>query len=216
MDSSDTPSPRAPRKNLFLAASILSGALSTAARIRNLSETGALIDAPALPNIGEHLRLVRSEVEIGGKVVWRSGNRCGVEFEGRISIDDWIAGKCISSHRAVGQARVDEIQRLVRAGQTVDDPENFPQTTATADTTLNTRIADELGYVGRLLGAVGDALSGDAILLQRHATTLQNFDAACQILHHLEEIMASDDKLAAISGVTMSALQLRLSRKALF
>ena len=125
-----------------------------------------MIDAPALPNIGEHLRLIRAEVEIGRKVVWRSDYRWGVEFEGRISIDDWIAGKCISSHRAVGQARVDEIQRLVRAGRLLMNPKNPPQIAATLDTALDIRIAEELGYVGRLLEAVVEPLSSRTGLIR--------------------------------------------------
>jgi hypothetical protein len=217
VESSETAlRPRAQRKNLFLAASILSGELRTPVRIRNLSQTGALIEAPALPDVGERLGLARLEVEIGGTVVWRSGNRCGVRFEGQISIDDWIAGKCRSPQAAIGQARVDEIQRMVRAGEPVREAK-APSTIATgADSALDVRIADELGYVGRLLETVGDALAGDPILLQRHTSTLQNFDAACQILHHLQEIMASDDKLRAIDRVAMMDLQLRLKRKALF
>jgi len=207
---------RAPRKNLFLAASIQSGALSTAVRIRNLSQTGALIEAPALPDVGERLRLVRQEVEIGGTVAWRSGNRCGIQFEGQIAIDDWVAGKCRSPQAAAGQARVDEIQRMVRAGEPVPQAEAPPKVAVSADMALDMRIADELGYVGRMLEAVGDAFANDLILLQRHTAALQNFDAACQILHHLQEIMASDDKPRAIDRVTMMDLQHRLKRKALF
>jgi len=42
---------RLPRKNLLLGATIEAGALSAPVRIRNLSETGALIDGAALPDL---------------------------------------------------------------------------------------------------------------------------------------------------------------------
>ncbi len=207
--------PRAPRKNLFLSASIASGALSTPVRIRNLSETGAMIEAPALPDVGEPLRLTRLEIEIGGTVIWRTGNRCGLQFEGRIAIDDWVAGKHSNGPPQSGQARVDAIQRMLRAGQIVEDDAPAPARAADR-AVVDMRIAEEIGYVERLLDMVGDALASDPILLQRHTTTLQNFDAACQILHHLRSILAADDRMAAIDAVTMMDLQMRLKRKALF
>jgi hypothetical protein len=207
--------PRAPRKNLFLAASIRSGALSTPVRIRNLSETGALIEASALPDVGGQLRLKRSEIEIGGTIVWRSGNRCGLQFDGRISIDDWIAGRCQNGSLDAGQTRVDDIQRRLRAGELISQAD-ITKAPNRRMPDLNLRIAEELGFVGRLLESVGDGFADDPILLQRHATALQNFDAACQILHHLQEVLAADDKAAAIGRVTMADLQSRLKRKALF
>ena len=205
--------PRAPRKNLFLAASIRSGALSTAVRIRNLSETGALIEAPVLPNVGERLRLLRSEVEIEGVVVWRSGNRGGIRFEGRVSINDWIAGQNTPVH--IDQFRVDELQRRVRAGEAVAQAQ-LPTKSVGQGPALEARIADEIGYVERLLAAVGEGLVDDPILLQRHATALQNFDIACQILRHLKDVIVADDKPTAIERVALTDLRLRLARKALF
>lgn len=149
-------------------------------RIRNLSETGALIEAPVLSNVGDRLRLLRSEVEIEGVVVWRSGNRGGIHFEARVSIDDWIAGRCQNSSTHINQFRVDELQRRLRAGETVVQAE-VPTKSVGQGPALEARVADELGYVERLLAAVGEGLVDDPILLQRHATTLQNFDIACQI-----------------------------------
>ena len=148
-------------------------------------------------------------------MVWRSGNRGGIQFEGRISTDDWIAGRRQNLPAHIDQCRVDDLQRRLRAGEAV------PQATGTTACAgqvlpLDVRIAEELGYVGRLLAAVGDGLSDDPILLQRHATTLQNFDIACQVLEHLRTIMAADDKPAAIDSVALTDLRLRLTRKALF
>ena len=72
----------APRTNLMLAASIEAGALNAPVRIRNLSETGAAIEGPALPHIGASFTLRRLDVAIAGVVMWVTGGRCGVHFDG--------------------------------------------------------------------------------------------------------------------------------------
>ena len=81
---------------------------------------------------------------------------------------------------------------------------------------LNTRIAEELAYVKRLLDGVGDQLTEDPIMLQRHAQALQNFDAACQILGHLSVVLGSEDAAVAAESIPMEDLRTRLVRKALF
>jgi hypothetical protein len=206
---------RAPRKNLFLAASIRSDSLSVSVRIRNLSETGGLIEAPALPDVGASLTLSRQEVEIGGIVVWRSANRCGIRFEGAISIDDWIAGKCLSPQARSPQAQLDEIQRAIRSGTPVVEASS-PMTAPNTHPRLDQRIADEIDYVSRLLQAIGNGLTDDPIIMQRHAAALQSFDTACEILGHLRTVLKASDKSAAVDRITMSELRSRLTRKALF
>src|SRR5690606_32539453 len=62
--------PRAPRKNVMLAASISASTVSAPVRIRNLSEAGAMIDGPALPDAGSTLMLNRLELSVTAVVVW--------------------------------------------------------------------------------------------------------------------------------------------------
>jgi hypothetical protein len=207
--------PRAPRKNLFLSASVQSDRRSVAVRIRNLSETGALIEASALPDVGDQLRLHRCDIAIGCVAIWRSGNRCGVQFDARVPVDYWITGQIGPANFRNDQSSVDDAQRRLRDGEEVADPP-VSKTMPVHGWTLNVRIADELGYVGRLLAAVGDRFADDPIMLHRHSMALQNFDAACQILQHLQEVLAADDKIAAIERVTMADMRSRLARKPLF
>ena len=65
----------------------------------------------------------------------------------------------------------------------------------------------------RLLDSVGDDLTDDPIILQRHGKALQNFDIACQILTHLGAIVGARDRGAAVNAVAMEELRARLLRK---
>jgi hypothetical protein len=205
---------RASRKNLLLSASIEAGALKAPVRIRNLSESGAMIDGAALPEVGATLILRRLEVEIGAVTVWRASGRCGIRFDGKASVDEWVSG--VRRPRGAeerSQARVDEIQAAVRNGDPLPaDGGPMPEMPLNTDG-LDTRIAEELAYVRRMLDAVVDDLTDDPIMLQRHSRSLQSFDAACQILAHLGAIMESDDRAAAVNAVTMAELRARLLRK---
>ena len=207
---------RAPRKNLLLAATIEAGALKAPVRIRNLSESGAMLEGAALPDIGTTFMLRRMEIEIGGTVVWREGGRCGVAFDGKVSVDEWSAGVPQAPRLgARGQARVDEIQSVIRSGGQL--PIDVPSPTRPIPPTeLNRRIAEEIDHAGRLLESVADELTDDPVLLQRHGEALQRFDIACQIIGHLGVVVGAPDRQAAIENVVMEDLRSRLLRKAIF
>lgn len=208
---------RQPRKNLLLAATIESGALKAPVRIRNLSESGALLDGAALPATGAMLTLRRGEIEMGAMAMWSAGGRCGVRFDGAVAVEEWVAGKRIPGADRQGQARVDAIQSAIRGGE-APMPESAPLTApaTVGGDALERRIAEELLYVRRLLDVVGDGLTDDPIVLQRHTVALQNLDAASQILAHLGAILEAGDRRAAVEAVTMHDLKTRLQRKALF
>lgn len=208
---------RATRKNLFLSAQIEAGALKAPVRIRNLSESGAMIEGAALPNPGTQLTLHRLEMEIGALVVWQTAGRCGVQFDGKISIDDWVAGvRKPASQLERGQARVDAIQAAIRSGGSLPPETNSDHPASVRAAELDRRIADELAYVKRVLDGIGDELTDDPIMLQRHANTLQSFDLACQIIDHLSIIIGAEDRAAAVGTVSLQELRNRLLRKAVF
>jgi len=209
--------PRSPRKNLLLGATIEAGALKAPVRIRNMSETGAMLDGPALPDVGTSLMLRRLQVEIGATVVWNTAGRCGIAFDGKVSVDEWVAGvRQIPRLGSSGQARVDAIQSALRSGEQLSvEPPPAPTLPVSAHE-LDSRIAEEMDHARRLLEDVGDELSDDPVLLQRHADLLQRFDIACQIIGHLGAVVGAPDRMAAIEGVTMLELKSRLLRKAIF
>ena len=202
---------RAPRKNLLLSASIEAGGLKAPVRIRNLSENGAMIDGAALPEVGSTLVLRRLEVEIGATTIWRSPGRCGIKFDGNVSVEEWIAGVRQLSF-GTGQARVDAIQAAIRGGAQLP-PESQANSPPVDLVALESRIAEEIGYARRLLDQVGDQLTDDPVILQRHGRSLQTFDEACQILDHLGRILVAPNPAAAVEAVTMEELRARLLRK---
>ena len=215
-DRSPIRKPRASRKNLLLSATIEAGALKADVRIRNLSESGAMIEGAALPDVGSPLTLRRSEIEIGALVVWRATGRCGIRFDGIASVEEWVGGVRRPSNPLGGQARVDAVQAALRRGDVLpSDADPAPRVRIDAET-LDRRIADELAYVRRLLDVVGDELTEDPIILQRHNRALQNFDVACQILTELGAILIATDPAVAIEAVTMQDLRSRLLRKPIF
>jgi hypothetical protein len=205
---------RAPRKNLLLTATIRSGGVSAPVRIRNLSEKGAMVDGHALPEPGASVILQRLEVEMRGVVAWRTEGRCGIQFEGAASVDEWVAGRrAPAAIFGQGQSRVDQIQAAIRGGRDILD-EDVPAAGAPEIITdPEARVADELDHVQRMLDDVAGDLIGDMALLQRHGEALQRFDNACQILSQLSAILKAKDRAAAIAGVNLEALRDRLLRK---
>ena len=208
---------RAPRTNLLLAATIEAGKLQTAVRIRNLSESGALLEGGAFPDIDQKLTLRRTDLEIEATVVWRTASRCGVKFEGKVSVADWVSSTGGGTASSRGQARVDSIQAAVRAGLRPAPPIARSITTAAElNDSLDGRIAEELAHVRRLLEKTGEELSNEPLMVQRHFKALQGFDLACQTLGHLAAILAADDRGAAVDAVGMEDLRARLLRRTLF
>ena len=202
-----------PRKNVLLSATIEAGKLKVPVRIRNLSESGAMLDGAALPDPGAALTLRRLQVEIGATVMWCEAGRCDVTFDGLVCVEDWVAGSCLPQRFvAPGQARVDAIQSALRRGEA--PPEAAPppgRQVPVGD--LEQHIAAEIEMVRRLLETVGDELSDDPALLMRYAEALQRFDFGCQVLGHLAAVLSAPDRTAAVASVTMEELRARLLQK---
>jgi hypothetical protein len=205
--------PRAPRKNLLLSATIETDALKVAVRIRNLSETGAMLDGAALPPPGTRLVLRRADIDVTGSVAWQAEGRCGIAFDQRAAtVDEWVAGKRAASfagHR--GQVRVDAIQQAVRSGAELPTEDDAP-VAGLSQAELDARIVEEIVYVRRLLDSLGEELVEDPVVLQHHMAALQNLDRASQVLEHLGAILGAKDRVAAAQSVVMQDLRARLVR----
>jgi hypothetical protein len=209
-DANEGSGRRVPRSKLLLAGSIESAGMKSPVRIRDLSETGALLEGPAFPPAGTVLTLTRLAVQIDAKVVWHRPPKCGVEFEGQISIAEWISGKPGPAN--FGQARVDVIQAAVRAGTPIPSEPSVGDVPVDLDC-LDQRIGTELLHLQAILEAMSSELSGDPDVVERHGAALQNFDLVSQILGHLKAILSADDRASAIRSIGMAELQSRLLDK---
>jgi hypothetical protein len=216
-DSAGTPEEsdgrRAARANLFLAATIEVGGMTSPVRVRDLSETGAQLEGPAFPQVGTRLILRRKDVEIGATVMWLAPPRCGLVFEGLISVAEWIAGTPGPTRfqGAPGEAAAPP-PRAVRAAPSSGEGA-APVVKGPART--DGRVAEELAYVERLLKDAGETLRGDRVVTHHHPQALQGIDLAAEILGHLAVIMAAPDREAAIRAIDMEPLRARLLRKAI-
>jgi hypothetical protein len=65
----------------------------------------------------------------------------------------------------------------------------------------------------RRLEQLGDVLSREPVLLQRHGSSLQSIDLMMQQLGHLAAVIATADKAAAAEQVSLQELRQRLTRK---
>ena len=118
--------------------------------------------------------------------------------------------------RAGHQQRVDEIQAEIRretAGNGLPKPPP-PRVAplAKSPTLLNTRLADELDYINRLLESVGDQLVADPVMLQRHGVALQSFDLIGQMIGHISNIIAAANPQAAVARVGIEDMRNRLQQ----
>jgi hypothetical protein len=208
-----------PRTNLLLAATAEVGGRSLPVRIRNLSETGALLEGAGLPDAGMKLVVARGDLHVSAVVAWSVGGRRGVKFDGPTPVHEWTGGTKPKPLECTGlrdQRRVDALQAEART-----DAESGralrasapPAAASTLGTDLDARLAHELGYVQRLLENLGDELIADLFLVQRHSQSLQSLDLVGQILGHVAAILMADDKAAMVDGIGMEDLKARLKRK---
>ena len=197
------------RSALFLMASIEGG---RHVRIRNLSETGALLEGDILPPVGATITVTRLEVSAVADVVWVGTGQCGVNVQGRIAVPEWIGGR--PGVPLAGQARVDAIQAAARSGMPGSDIKQ-EQGSAGLDQDLEERMAQEILFVQRLVDGIASDLICDPAIVHRYPQALQGFEIADKILGHLARILSASDREAAVKAVGMEELLARLLGKSI-
>lgn len=205
----------AQRTYLMLAATVEAGGKANAVRIRNLSETGALIEGSGLPAAGSSLVLKRGDLQVAASIAWASGERRGVRFDSRTPVQEWTGGK-IKLAEPGGfrdQRRVDALQAEARIGPAIAPVISPVAPGPVAREELDSRLAAELAYVQRLLETVGDELIAEPLFVQRHAQALQGLDLAGQILTNVAAIIVAENRDEAIERLGMEDLRARLKKK---
>ena len=192
----------APRKNLFLTATLLVGGTGRAVRVRNLSASGALVEGAKLPATGVVAVLQRGGLSAECAIVWQVGGRGGLHFTAPIILSDWLPGTS-----GDGPAQLD---RPTASPPVPSQVEASPD----IEPGLLRRTADELAFVSRRLEALGSDLTNDIHVVMRHATSLQELDISMQILGHLATMLSADRPADAVDAIGMTDLRRRLQRKA--
>lgn len=204
--------PRAPRKNVMLAATISAGVVSTPVRICNLSEEGATLDGPGLPEVGTGLILRRLNLSTFATVIWNHSGRCGLKLKRSISVGDWETGASATAvNTTPGQSRVDQLLSAIRSGTALPVEAEPPAPSPADAAALDQNIAAELARVKRILDAVSEELTDDIDVLMRHQRAMQRFDIAAMVVEELARVVAAEDRSSAVDAIQMHELRSRLT-----
>ena len=204
------------RSNLLLVAEIEYDGLIAQVRIRNVSDTGAMVEGPQVPKAGTRLWLKRGTLKVRASVAWADRGKAGLHFDEQLPVEIWAGGKPKPAEPAglKDQRQIDALQAAIRAGHSTTAFDTPPSASPEAGQ-LNARTADEIKYVVRLIESLGDQLAGDPVILHKHATSLQNIDLANQILSHLANLITAEDPAAKVAEIGMTDLRARLTCKSL-
>jgi hypothetical protein len=164
-----------PRSNMFLAALLRGADFSAPVKIRNMSAAGALVEAPAVPQRGAEVQLIRGSLAVPAIVAWSTPGRCGLHFASLVCVRDWLAPVSNSA-----QQQVDDAVRLLKAGAVPMPPRSAVQDRAREP--ASAELGRDLRSAARLIEELGDGLSTDEQVLASHADKLQNLDIALQII----------------------------------
>lgn len=179
------------RNNIFVMAALYAGSKVTPVRIRNMSTSGALIEAAALPPKGTTVRLSRGSISVAGDVMWSDERRAGLRFTNATVVADWLP----QGKRGSGQQLIDEIVHQARIGGAPKAAANPPSPRK------NSELADELLQLRNQLERAAEQLASDIAVAAQHVSALQTIDGATQVLARLAlEAVAAQRPAMASSG----------------
>jgi hypothetical protein len=156
---------------VFVLATLSSAGASGQVKIRNTSATGAFIEGPALPAVGEQLHLSRGASSIRGRIAWSLASKAGARFGGRVEVGDWTPGGNSA------QQRVHKVVRQIKAGAL---PLGLDERSISYEL-----CSSDLERLAQAVDALSDALADDPATVARLGTKLQALDVASQVLGKL-------------------------------
>ena len=196
---------------------ILSGVVqsargTTAATIRNLSRSGAMVELSSHFSPGDEIVLRRGSLEARGVIAWCFDGRAGITLRDNIAVSRWVARQ----KGACSQVQVDQVVATARATLGVVRSEERSSSNKNLEQdVLNSRLAEEILLIARTIEQLGDKFAEERLFVVRHGQSLQQVDVAVQVLGHIASIIRAEDPNAAISEIGMQALVGRLCRKSL-
>lgn len=162
-----------PRINMFLMATLYSGASSAPVKVRDMSPGGALIESGAIPLPGQEVQLCRGSLQITGEVVWTSSGRAGLRFQSQINVTDWLP----RGRATAPQTQIDEFVQQVKSSVAT------PRFREIANVSASNRLtALEVTQLRLALESLAEDLAADPDVVARHLMKLQTLDLTVQAL----------------------------------
>lgn len=162
---------RAVRTNLFITAVLEWSGTSAPVTLRNLSNSGVLVEGALLPPAGARIELVRGSLSSSGSVAWVRERRCGLALDDEIVPALWMARP-----RNPRQAEIDLAVQRIKVGKIIAPPAPAP---ASDDLASALRVMEEQ------LAAVSQILSSAPETVARHAAQLRTLVLLAQELARL-------------------------------
>lgn len=94
---------RSKRSLVLLTARIRTSGDVIEARLRNLSQNGALLEAETLPGVGDEVVFERGDTIVAGRVAWCAKGRFGIEFHKPIEESEVLVHVGRPKAKAAGQ-----------------------------------------------------------------------------------------------------------------
>lgn len=157
------------RKSLFVQATLhhVDGCCSV--KVRNLSPTGALVEAERLPRSGTPVELRRGSLTAMGTVIWKRAGKAGVEFLNQTDPKLWLPS-------GTGAGAIDNAFQVFKG---VPAPVFKAPEPSAAITT------EDVEAVAAMLDDLSATFAGDAGISYNYAAKLQALEIASQMLRKL-------------------------------
>ncbi|MDB5697456.1 MAG: PilZ protein [Alphaproteobacteria bacterium] len=81
---------RSERHSVLLSATMQCGVDNIPVRLRNISSTGARIEAAVMPPVGSIIRFIRGNLAVSARVIWAGSSNVGLEFREEINERDLL------------------------------------------------------------------------------------------------------------------------------
>ena len=157
------------RKSLFVQATLHFTDGFCSVKVRNISPTGALVEAERLPRSGTPVEIRRGGLVAMGTIIWKRAGKAGIEFLSQTDVKRW-------SPNATGQGAVDNAFQVFKGA---------PASAFAAPLPTSMITTQDIETVAAMLDDLADTFAGDAGVLFNYSAKLQALDIAAQMLRKL-------------------------------
>ena len=174
--------------------------------VRNMSESGALIEGKDLPALGM-AALVRGDLRVETRIVRCEGRQRGLHFREPVQLLRWLPHFAM---RDIVEASEDE--RRLEDRRAASPGRRAGDRRPAGNLAIHERIAEELALLERKIGQTLDGFADDPLMVMRHARGLTRLESGQQLLRGLAAILTADDPEAEANKLSMEEVRRRLLR----